>query len=151
MQEDDGADAVVLQARIIAFVRAFGLYQPDRTPCGQPLSVSEAHAVTELDRDGPLTQVDLAGRLRLTKSTVSRLVDQLTVRGWVQRHRRDGDGRLVWLEVTDAGHQAAGELATARAARFSSLLEAIPTDRRQTVVEALALLVEAAHKQSKQQ
>ncbi|MCB5293358.1 MarR family winged helix-turn-helix transcriptional regulator [Arthrobacter sp. SO3] len=145
MREDSESDAVVLQARIIAFVRAFGLYQPDQTPCGQPLSISEAHAVTEVDRDGPLTQVDLAGRLRLTKSTVSRLVDQLTVRGWVQRRRRDGDGRLVWLEVTDAGRQAAGELAAARAARFSSLLEAIPADRRQTVVDALTLLVEAAH------
>ncbi|MGG5173267.1 MarR family winged helix-turn-helix transcriptional regulator [Pseudarthrobacter sp. J1738] len=147
MQEDSESDAVVLQARIIAFVRAFGLYQPDQTPCGQPLSVSEAHAVTELDRDGPLTQVELAGRLRLTKSTVSRLVDQLTARGWVQRRKRDGDGRLVWLELTDAGRHAAGELSTARAARFSSLLEAIPAGRRQTVVDALTLLVKAADEQ----
>lgn len=150
MRENSASDAVELQARIIAFVRAFGLYQPDQTPCGQPISVSEAHAVTEVDRDGPLTQVELAGRLRLTKSTVSRLVDQLTVRGWVQRRRRDGDGRLAWLEVTDAGRQAAGELAAARAARFSRLLEAIPADRRQTVVDALSLLVEAAHEQPDQ-
>lgn len=38
-----------------------------------------------------------------------------------------------------------GELAAVRTARFSSLLEPIPADRRQSVVVALTLLVEAAH------
>ena len=138
-------DALTLQARITAFVRAFGLHQPDQTPCGQPVPVSEAHAVTELDRDGPLTQLELAGRLRLEKSTVSRLVGQLIAREWVRRGKREGDARLVWLELTDTGRKAAGELAAARAARFTLLLEAIPADQRQTVIDALTLLVEASH------
>jgi DNA-binding MarR family transcriptional regulator len=146
MSEDSiSGDALTLQARITAFVRAFGLHQPDQTPCGQPVPVSEAHAVTELDRDGPLTQLELAGRLRLEKSTVSRLVGQLIAREWVRRGKREGDARLVWLELTDAGRKAAGELAAARAARFTLLLEAIPADKRQTVIDALTLLVEASH------
>jgi DNA-binding MarR family transcriptional regulator len=146
MSEDGlSLDATALQARITAFVRAFGLHQPDQTPCGQPVPVSEAHALVELDREGPLTQVELTGRLRLEKSTVSRLVGQLIGRGWVQRSKRDGDARLVWLELTDAGRKAASELAAARAARFATLLEAIPDERRQTVIDALTLLTEAAH------
>jgi DNA-binding MarR family transcriptional regulator len=122
-----------------------GTCKPDQTPCGQPVPVSEAYAVTELDRDGPLTQLELAGRLRLEKSTVSRLVGQLITRGWVRRGKRDGDARLVWLALTDTGRKAAGELAAARAARFILLLEAIPADQRQTVINALTLLVEASH------
>jgi DNA-binding MarR family transcriptional regulator len=148
MSEDSPApDAFTLQAQITAFVRAFGLHQPDRTRCGQPIPVSEAHAVGELDRDGPLSQQELARRLRLEKSTVSRLVGQLITRGWVQRGKRDGDARLVWLELTDAGRKAAGELAATRVAKCAGLLEAIPTDKRQTVIDALALLVEASHNQ----
>lgn len=143
--DDSSPDALDLQARITAFVRAFGLHQPDHTPCGQPVPVSEAYALAEIDRAGRLTQVELGGRLRLEKSTVSRLVGQLINRGWVRRGKRDGDGRLVWLEPTDAGRKAAAELAAARAARFAGLLEAIPPARRQTVIEALALLVEAAN------
>jgi DNA-binding MarR family transcriptional regulator len=139
------AEAVALQAQISAFVRAFGLHQPDQTPCGRPVPVSEAHAAAELHQHGPLTQQDLARRLRLEKSTVSRLVTQLQARGWVRRGKRDGDGRLVWLELTDAGHLAAAELAAARAQRFTSLLHAIPAGRRQFVIDALTLLVEAAH------
>jgi DNA-binding MarR family transcriptional regulator len=147
MSRDDLDQALLLQGRISAFVRAFGLHQPDRTPCGTPVPVSEAHAVGELDRDGPLTQTELARRLRLEKSTVSRLVGQLTSRGWVRRADRAGDARLVWLELTPEGGRAAGELAVARAARFAELLRNIPADRRPAVIDALTTLVQAASEQ----
>ncbi|MEU4160168.1 MarR family transcriptional regulator [Actinoplanes sp. NPDC026670] len=144
MSDDDLDQALALQSRITAFVRAFGLHQPDRTPCGAPVPASEAHAVGELDRDGPLTQSALGERLRLEKSTVSRLVSQLTSRGWVQRADRGGDGRLVWLELTPDGRRAAGELAVARATRFAELLRSIPADQRPSVIAALTTLVDAA-------
>lgn len=143
-------EALTLQDRIAAFVRAFGLHQPDRTPCGQPVPVSEAYALAELHRDGALTQLELGGRLQLEKSTVSRLVSQLTSRGWVERVKRDGDARLVWLELTEAGRTAAGELAAARAVRFTGLLEAIPDGDRRTVIDCLTLLTEAAHDRTDQ-
>ncbi|GAA4965882.1 MarR family winged helix-turn-helix transcriptional regulator [Actinoplanes utahensis] len=144
MRGDDFDQALVLQGRIAAFVRAFGLHQPDRTPCGTPVPASEAHAVSELDRDGPLTQGELGKRLRLEKSTVSRMVNQLIGRGWVRRADRAGDARLVWLELTADGSRAAGELAVARAARFTALLRNIPAEKRPQVIEALTTLVEAA-------
>ncbi|MGN9812893.1 MarR family winged helix-turn-helix transcriptional regulator [Micromonospora sp. BQ11] len=144
MSEDDLDQVMLLQGRIAAFVRAFGLHQPDRTPCGTPVPASEAHAVGELDRDGPLTQNELGKRLRLEKSTVSRLVTQLISRGWVRRTEREGDARLVWLELTPDGSRAAGELAVARAARFTALLRNIPAEQRSAVIDALSTLVEAA-------
>ncbi|MEV0898141.1 MarR family transcriptional regulator [Actinoplanes sp. NPDC049802] len=144
MLDDDLDQALALQGRITAFVRAFGLHQPDRTPCGTPVPTSEAHAVGELDRDGSLTQTALGERLRLEKSTVSRLVSQLTARGWVCRASRGGDGRLVWLELTPDGRRAAGELAVARAARFADLLRNIPAEQRPAIIDALTTLVEAA-------
>ncbi|MBM0274531.1 MarR family winged helix-turn-helix transcriptional regulator [Micromonospora tarensis] len=147
MSDDDLEQALALQGRISAFVRAFGLHQPDRTPCGTPVPTSEAHAVGELDRDGPLTQSVLGERLRLEKSTVSRLVSQLTARGWVQRAERAGDARLVWLELTSEGRRAAGELAVARAARFADLLRNIPAEQRPAVIAALTTLVHAANRQ----
>ncbi len=145
MSEGEAGDALELQRRISAFVRAFGLHQPDRTPCGTPVPVSEAYALAELDRDGGLTQQTLAARLRLEKSTVSRLVGQLVGRGWVQRAKRgDSDARLVWLELTESGRKAAAELAAARAARFEDLLHHIPADQHGAVIGALTLLVNAA-------
>ena len=91
MTDEVAADAEVQAAQdaLMRFVRNFGLHQPDRTPCGQPLPVSEAHALAEIARDGPLRQVELARRLKLQKSSVSRLVTNLAARGWLHRHAAD--------------------------------------------------------------
>ena len=137
-------EAAAAQEALQRFVRNFGLHQPDRTPCGQPLPVSEAYAVAELHREGRMRQVELGRRLRLEKSTVSRLVTNLANRGWVRRHAADNDGRGVQLELTDAGAQAAARLAAARQAKFVALLDRVPDNERAALVAALQLLAEAA-------
>jgi DNA-binding MarR family transcriptional regulator len=132
------------QEALMRFVRNFGLHQPDRTPCGQPLPVSEAHAMVEIAREGRIRQVELARRLRLEKSTVSRLVTNLAGRGWVHRETADGDGRGVLLVLTDAGATAAARQADTRRDRLAALLDRVPEDQRATVVRALQILAEAA-------
>lgn len=136
--------AAELQDLVVRFVRDFGLHQPDRTPCGQPLPVSEAYAISELARSGELRQVELVRRLRLRKSTTSRLVGQLVRRGWVERDGAPSDGRGVLLRVTDAGRAAAADIAKARSERFSLVLQGIPEAERADVLRSLELLVEAA-------
>ena len=136
-------EEIALQERVVAFIRAFGLHRPDETPCGKPISVSEAHALMELSRDAVVSQSELAARLGLEKSTVSRLVSQLAARGWVMRERDPGDGRALRLTLSEAGHRAAAALAAARREKFACVLERIPADERETVDRALEVLVEA--------
>jgi DNA-binding MarR family transcriptional regulator len=134
-----------LQERMMAFVRAFGLHQPEQTPCGQPVSVSEAHALSELNRDQPLTQQELGSRLRLEKSTVSRLVGILKGRGWIERTANPDDGRSLQLNLTKTGSRMANQIAKAREQTFSRLLESIPKAQRPNVLAALKTLTEALH------
>jgi DNA-binding MarR family transcriptional regulator len=138
------AGAGELQEAVMAFVRAFGLHRPDETPCGAPVPPSEAHALTVLAAGEPLTQTALAARLALRKSTVSRLVDQLAARGWVERHASPDDARCRLVALTPAGREAAAGVARARRERIARLLDRIPPGQRAGVVEALATLTEAA-------
>jgi len=115
-----------LQAQVVAFVRAFGLHRPDETPCGAPVPVSEAHAVAVLAEQGPLSQLELGRHLGLTKSTVSRLVDQLENRGWASRQVGADDGRRRLVDLTTEGRKAAGEIAGLRAERMARVLDRIP-------------------------
>ncbi|GAA2393785.1 MarR family winged helix-turn-helix transcriptional regulator [Nonomuraea africana] len=132
-----------LQEAVARFVRAFGLHQPGQTPCGRPIPVSEAHALGELAREGELRQLDLVHRLRLEKSTTSRIVGQLVARGWAERTTAPGDGRGVLVRLTEQGRTAAAQLARARQERFDAALARIPEDERDAVLRALALLTEA--------
>jgi DNA-binding MarR family transcriptional regulator len=145
-------DAVItsanLQSQMIALVRAFGLHKPDTTPCGQPVSVAEAHALIELERSAPLSQNELAGRLLLEKSTVSRLVASLEQHGWISRTRSQHDARRVELSLTAEGRRIQGQIAAARTAKFQRVLEAVPIAEREQVLAALNILVEALHASS---
>lgn len=133
-----------LQSRIVEFVRAFGLHRPDETPCGAPVPVSEAHALAVLAERGALVQGELAAYLGLTKSTVSRLIDQLERRGWVLRRAGDVDARRRFVDLTTEGEKVAGDIAARRAQRMARLLEHIPEAERAAVLTALDALVEAA-------
>ena len=143
MSTRTAADATALQERMVALVRAFGLHRPGETPCGKPISVSEAHALMELRRNALLTQTALAARLRLEKSTVSRLVAQLVARDWVVRERDPGDARAFRVRLSERGARAASELEDARRRTFESVLARIPADEREAVERALGVLVEA--------
>ena len=131
---------VDLQERMVSLIRAFGLHKPDETPCGKPVSVAEAHALMELSRTETLVQKELASRLGLEKSTVSRLAGLLEGRGWVGRSRSPEDGRAVELRLTAAGRRTAEGLAEARRAKFARVLEAIPEGERGSVLESMEIL-----------
>jgi DNA-binding MarR family transcriptional regulator len=88
---------------MMEFIRAAGLLLLDETTPGQPVSLSQAFAIHELDTDLPLSQRELAERLRLEKSTVSRLAGELERKGLLVRERDPGNKRLYRLRLTDAG------------------------------------------------
>ncbi len=136
-----------LQDHLIAFIRAFGLHRPDQTPCGQSVSVAEAHALMELERNEPLSQQALCDRLQLVKSTVSRVVSLLEARGWAKRRRDEQDGRAVAVYLTEAGRDTAGELAQARQQKLAGVLARIPNEERDNVIRALNRLTEALREQ----
>ncbi len=132
-----------LAERVVAFVRAFGLHRPHETPCGKPIPVAEAHALMDLARLGSMSHGQLARRLQLEKSTVSRIVRQLERRRWVERDTASHDRRVVFVRLTKRGKAATRDLAQARRGKFSRLLNNIPPAQRTTVIKSLSTLAGA--------
>ncbi len=128
-------------------MRGFGLHRPDRTPCGAPLPVSEAHALLEVGRHGPLSSTELAKRLQLEKSTVSRIVAKLERRGWVRRLPCADDARVALLELTAAGRETEAGVAEARRRRLASVLQSVPAAHRALLLRVLDTLVQATMEQ----
>jgi DNA-binding MarR family transcriptional regulator len=143
MTERSDSESKELAATMVALVRSFGLHRPDETPCGEPVPVAEAHALMDLAADGPLNHGELAARLRLEKSTVSRLVRQLERRKWIKRSPAAHDRRVVQIQLTPRGEAAAQRLADARQSKFDGLLAALPRQKRSSILEAMSTLVSA--------
>jgi MarR family transcriptional regulator, lower aerobic nicotinate degradation pathway regulator len=68
-----------------------------------PKSFGALSAITEL---GPLSQAALGSTLRVDRTTIVAVVDELERSGYVKRGRNSADRRVHSLEVTPAGNEA---------------------------------------------
>jgi DNA-binding MarR family transcriptional regulator len=142
----DTADVARFASAIMTFVRDFGLLQPDTTPCGKPISVTQAHALACIASRSTTNQRDLGVTLGLARATTSELVAQLIDRGWAARSTVEGDRRQRHLELTEAGRRMASDVAEARHELMRELLTELNADDRARVVESAELLATLVHR-----
>jgi DNA-binding MarR family transcriptional regulator len=108
---------------------------------GGPVSASEARALIELVSARGIAQGELAGLLRLDKSTVSRLAASLERKGWVRRGRDEANQRYVRLYLTPAGGDAAARVWQAWQARQARILASLSDDERAGLAAGLRGLI----------
>jgi DNA-binding MarR family transcriptional regulator len=130
---------------LMGFVRDFGLLQPDQTPCGKPLTVTQAHALAAIATHPAITQRDLCDTLGLARATTSELVAQLADRGWITQQPSDTDRRQRSLHLTPAGTRITTDVAAARQALMRELLAHVPPGDRERFVETIELLASTVH------
>ncbi len=68
-------------------------------------SVAEWVLLRELHGRGQTSHGELADRLGLTRGAVSKIVDKLDAKGWVQTDAKEGDSRFRLLSLTRAGRR----------------------------------------------
>ncbi|MFO0550685.1 MAG: MarR family winged helix-turn-helix transcriptional regulator [Polyangiaceae bacterium] len=126
---------------LVAVCRAFGLFERDVICCGT-VTVSQCTLLSELS-DGAREIGALAATMGLTNSGMTRLVDGLEERGWVERVRGVEDRRRVEVRLTTAGQNEAKRLEGLTEACIGGVLGRIPSGKRAQVVESLRLVREA--------
>ena len=112
-----------------------------QTEHGLTLNDYEALLVLSRADGGRLKRVDLARRLLLTPSGVTRLLEGLERVGLVKRATCDTDLRVTYAELTDAGRAKVEAASCAHNGSIRSLLEEhLREDEIDTVAEILGKL-----------
>lgn len=130
---------------VMELVLAGGLLQPDQPIPGQSLSMSQVFALHELDTDAPLSQRDLGARLRLEKSTVSRMVAEMERKGLLTRERDPANRRVYRLRLTDEGRAAHTRIAAELHGHYARWISAMTDAERNALLAGLPALVRAIH------
>jgi DNA-binding MarR family transcriptional regulator len=92
-----------------------------------------------------LRRIDLAARLVLTASGVTRLLDGLERAGWVAKQDCETDARVTYAVLTDSGHAKLDQAACSHVAHIRTLLEERYTCAElETLTELLSRLPGAA-------
>lgn len=125
-------------------VRKLGFLERGEASCCN-ITISQCHALIELGRAGRLSLVDLAANLNLDKSTVSRSVDNLVGQGLLLRETDPEDRRFVTLRLTEQGESTYREMETRMENFFQDIIDAIPEEKREQVIDSVHCLTEAVH------
>lgn len=83
------------------------------------------------------TCIDLARDLAHDKGAMTRLLDQLEARGFVERERSGDDRRFVQIEITDEGRAVAQRCRDRVAGCWNRWLEDLPRDEVDRTITAL--------------
>ncbi|PLX38523.1 MAG: MarR family transcriptional regulator [Hyphomicrobiales bacterium] len=122
-------------------VRELGFMKP--TLADTDLPISAVHAILEVGSTPELTARDLAERLNLEKSTVSRLLRKRIEAGDIAETPSKTDSRAKTLTLTEQGQAVLAAINTFGQSQVSSALMHLGTEIRETVATGLANYADA--------
>jgi MarR family transcriptional regulator, lower aerobic nicotinate degradation pathway regulator len=108
------------------------------------LSGKHFGCMATIAKEGPLSQQKLGDRLRVDRTTIVALVDELEARGLVARRRNPEDRRAYALEATGEGRRWVKRTSAALARAESALLEGLEPAEREELVRLLQKLIYGA-------
>ena len=118
--------------------------QSDCCCCG--VSTTQCFMIVEIGRKPGISVKELAEILRMDKSGVSRAVEELVQKGFVERKPAKEDRRYVVLTLLPKGQERFEKIENDMYLKFKAVLEQIPEEKREQVVDALRLYNEACMK-----
>ena len=111
--------------------------------CCAHVTLAQCIVLLEIDERGELTMGQLASRLRLDNSTLSRTIEGLVQRRLVERLSKDGDRRVVRIRLTREGEVACQSIHDQNDEHTLRVFDKIPKSRRATVIKNFETLVQA--------
>ena len=111
--------------------------QSDCCCCG--VSTAQCFILVEIGRKPGISVKELAEILHMDKSGISRAVEELVQNGFVERNPAKEDRRYVVLTLLPKGQERFEKIENDMYFKFKAVLEQIPEEKREQVVEALEL------------
>ena len=127
---------------VVAFCRMFAMLERDQVCCGT-VTVAQCVVLQTL-LEGTWDASTLASHARVTKGAMTRLIDGLESRGFVERQQDPDDGRRWLIELTASGTKEARRLAGMTENAVALIMSRMPKDMRKPVVAMIADLRKAA-------
>lgn len=141
--EGSSQAAEELHAAVSDLVRVYQFRDRDKICC-YDVSVTQCYALEVLAEKGPMRSLTLAEHLRLDKSTVTRVVDALERKGYVERKREADDSRALALAITSPGRALYQKINGELIAQQAELLADLDPEMRAAAADVIRRLARAA-------
>lgn len=131
-----------LREQIRELERKLGILQENQNACCS-VTLAQCHALVEIGRAGEISLNELADKLNLDNSSMSRTVNKLVTGGLAARDIDPEDRRYVTISLTGEGRKQFGSIEESMNAYFLKIYSAIPQDKQEQVLESIQIFLEA--------
>lgn len=128
-----------LRELVRKLMRDIGVLERNEASCCS-MTLGQCHAIVEIGRAGELSLNELAELLNLDNSTMSRAVNNLVEQGYLVREADKADRRYVKILLTEQGLSTFKSIETGMERYFEDILDSIPEEKQEQVIESLYLL-----------
>jgi len=108
--------------------------------CG--VTMAQCHAILEVGAAGELNLKDLAARLGLDTSTLSRTVESLVQDGLVERTASTRDRRAAVIRLSEKGHAARNRINATWNRICREVFQGIPREKHDQLIESVSIVAE---------
>jgi DNA-binding MarR family transcriptional regulator len=136
-------DALALHEAISDLVRVYQFRDRDKICC-YDVSVTQCYALETLALKGPMRSLALAGWLKLDKSTITRVVDALVRKKYVERRPEAEDSRALSLRITPSGRALYEKIHRGLVAQQAELIADLDPEIRAAAAGVIRRLARAA-------
>jgi DNA-binding MarR family transcriptional regulator len=136
----DNADAARdLPGRLLVAVRM--LAHSGKSAGGRAgLTTTRLTALAVMNAAGPMRMGNLAGRLGIQVSTMSRIIDVLVSSGWAERRPDEADHRACVIGITDAGTDLIDSVRRSNETRLAGCIAGLDEEDLAALQAALPVL-----------
>lgn len=137
-------------ATLLASRSLFGFVAQSLAPVLDEMTMPQFRVLVVLDGAGALRMSDLAERIGVHPSTLSRTVDRLVAGQWIERASAEESRREVHVQLSDRGRSLVGDVTDRRRGQIARVLAALPDKDRAAVRRGMELFAAAAGEASPQ-
>jgi DNA-binding MarR family transcriptional regulator len=116
------------------------LFRRLRFADGEDLTPGKILTLVTIEREGPIRIGDLAAREYVSPPTMTRIIQRLDEKGFVERQPDPDDGRSCLVALTDAGAAVLEGARQERTAYLAARLSQLPAEDVAALVAALPVL-----------
>ncbi|AQS36133.1 transcriptional regulator [Shewanella psychrophila] len=127
-----------IRSELRYLVREIGLM--DKNCLNSGLSLTQAHLLTYLRRNGQTPFTELTLQLNVDKASLSRTLKTLVDKKYVTAHKKDTDKRQTWFSVCSDGLLRLEQADSLANTELYDMLEGINDQELQSVITALRTL-----------
>jgi DNA-binding MarR family transcriptional regulator len=132
-----------LRDAMVWLVRGFTLYDPRKAYPDFYLSPQQSYVLSVVHDHGPITPGEVAKRLRLEKSHLTKIVNSLITMGAIAKEADTGDRRRLMLKLSAKGIEIFRDLDKASVDSYVKLMANVPPEDRKMVIRAVEVMLKA--------